>query len=302
MRVSLFVTCLTDLFYPDVAISVVRVLHRLGLDVDFRRQQTCCGEPALNSGFSDEFRAVAARMIEVFEPSEVVVSPSGSCCSIVREHFPHAFEHDPAMRARAEALAGKTFEFVEFLEKVLKVDWSRWNLHFPAVATYHYSCHLRGLGITDEAVQLLGKIGGIKYRPLEKIEQCCGFGGTFAVKYADISGAMVRDKVACIQATGADVLVVNDGGCAMNIVGALRRTGAQIRPLHIAEILDQAMNGGSKNAAQHDGQRAAGFGPRGLSGTENLTEAESRSNACGTGTCGCGATGIGGIDGKEAAR
>lgn len=241
-NVSLFVTCLTDLYYPDVAVSVVRVLDRLGVTVDFPRAQTCCGQPALNSGYADDAKAVAARMIDVFESAETVVTPSGSCCSIVREHYPHMFEDDPAMHARAVAMANKTFEFVEYLEKVLRVDWSQWNLSYPAVATYHYSCHLRGLGMTDEATRLLGKIRGIEFRPLEKVEQCCGFGGTFSVKYGDISGAMVRDKVACIRDTGADLLVCNDGGCAMNIAGAVRRAGLDIRIKHIAQILDEAMN------------------------------------------------------------
>lgn len=246
MRVSLFVTCLTDLFYPDVAESLVRVLHRLGVKVDFPKEQTCCGQPALNSGFAGEARAVAARMIDIFEPAEMVVTPSGSCCSIIRAHFPHMFHDDPTMHARATALAAKSYEIVEFLEKVLEVDWSRWNLNYPASATYHYSCHLRELGVTSESVQLLGKIRGIEYRPLEKMDQCCGFGGTFAVKYPDISGAMVRDKVECIRATGAEMLVCNDGGCAMNITGACRRAGLDIRCKHIIQILDEAMSGGPR--------------------------------------------------------
>lgn len=241
MRASLFVTCLTDLFYPDVAEAMVRVLHRLGVRLDFPREQTCCGQPALNSGFEDEARAVAGRMIEVFADSELVVTPSGSCCSVVREYFPHLFHDHPAMHDRAVALAGRTFEFVEFLEKVLKVDWSAWDLSYEAAATYHYSCHLRGLNMTDEASRLLARIRGIDYRPLEKLEQCCGFGGTFAVKYGNISGAMVNDKVACIRATGADTLVCNDGGCSMNIAGACRRQGLDIRVRHIAEILNEAM-------------------------------------------------------------
>ncbi len=244
MSVSLFVTCLTDLFYPEVAVAVVRVLRRLGVTVDFPAAQTCCGQPALNSGYIEDARAVAARMIDIFEKSQTVVTPSGSCCSVVREHFPHLFEHDAAMHARAVALAGKTFEFVEFLEKVLKVDWSAWNLSYPAVATYHYSCHLRGLGMVDEATRLLDKIAGLEQRPLEKLEQCCGFGGTFAVKYSDISGAMVKDKAACIGATGADILVCNDGGCTMNIEGACRRAGLSLRVRHIAQILNEAMQNG----------------------------------------------------------
>lgn len=241
MVVSLFATCLTDLFYPDVATSVVKVLHRLGVRTEFPKDQTCCGQPALNSGFLDEFRSVAARMVRVFENSEVVVTPSGSCCSIVREYYPHLFEHDPVMHERAVAMAAKTFEFVEYLEKVLKVDWSEWDLRFPAVGTYHYSCHNRGIGMTNETIRILGLINDFDYRPLEKLEQCCGFGGTFSVKEPQISGAMVRDKVACIRATGAELLVCNDGGCTMNIVGAARREGLNLRVMHIAQILDAAM-------------------------------------------------------------
>jgi L-lactate dehydrogenase complex protein LldE len=264
MRVSLFVTCLTDLFYPDVAACVVRILRRLGLQVDFPKDQTCCGQPALNSGFTDEFRSVAGRMIDVFQDAPVVVTPSGSCCSIVREYFPRAFEDDPAMHKRAEALAARTFEFVEYLEKVLKVDWSKWDLHFPAVATYHYSCHLRGIGMTDEAVRLLTRIRGIEYRPMEKMDQCCGFGGTFSVKYGELSGAMVRDKVACIRATGADVVMVNDGGCAMNIGGALHREGVPVKVMHIAEILDQAMkSSGGRVQGSGIGGQGSGAGVQG---------------------------------------
>jgi L-lactate dehydrogenase complex protein LldE len=239
--VSLFVTCLTDQFYPEVAVSVVRVLRRLGIAVDFPKAQTCCGQPALNSGYFDEARSVARRMIDVFEQSDVVVTPSGSCCAMVREHFAHLFKDDARLHARAVALAAKTFDFVEYLEKILRIDWSAWDLAYDGIATYHYSCHLRGIGMTDETTRLLKRIRGMEYRPLEKIEQCCGFGGTFAVKYGDISGAMVRDKVACIAATRANLLVSNDGGCTMNIAGACRRAGLDIEIRHIAQILDAAM-------------------------------------------------------------
>jgi len=241
MKVSLFVTCLTDNFYPEVAESTVRVLRRLGVEVDFPHRQTCCGEPALNSGCHDDFRAVAKHMIDVFEPSPLVVTPSASCCSIVREYFPHAFENDPVMLARAKALADKTFEIVEFLDRKLKPDWTPWNLAWNGVVTYHYSCHSRGVGITDETPRLLGQIRGIEYRQLDKLDQCCGFGGTFAIKYGEISGAMVQDKVANIRKTGAEWLVCNDGGCTMNIIGACHRVGFAVKPIHIIQILDQAM-------------------------------------------------------------
>jgi len=251
MRVSLFVTCLTDLFYPEVAECVVRVLRRLGCQVDFPARQTCCGQPALNSGFLDEARCIMARMMNVFADADLIVTPSGSCCSIVREYFPHLLKHDPAMHARALAMAARTFEFVEFLQKKLKVDWSKWDLRYPASATYHYSCHNRSIGMApDDISGLLRQFRDLEYRPMEKLDQCCGFGGTFSVKHGDISGAMVRDKVACIRATGAGLLVCNDGGCSMNIVGACRRQGLEIEARHIAEMLDQAMRNGRRSAAE----------------------------------------------------
>jgi L-lactate dehydrogenase complex protein LldE len=246
MRVSLFVTCLTDLYFPDVAESVVKILHRLGVDCDFPADQTCCGQPALNSGYLDEARAIARRMIDVFADAETVVTPSGSCCSIVREYFPHLLKDDPAMYGRAQAMAAKTFEFSEFLQKRLKVDWKPWDLPYKAVATFHYSCHNRGIGMSvEDHVGLIRQFRGLEYRPLVKAEQCCGFGGTFAVKFGEISGAMVRDKIECIKATGADTLVCNDGGCTLNIIGALHREGVNIKVKHVASMLDEAMKAGN---------------------------------------------------------
>jgi len=152
-------------------------------------------------------------------------------------------------------MAAKTFEFTEFLQKRLQVDWSQWDLPYPAVATFHYSCHNRGINMTpDDILGLIRRFRDLEYRPLEKMEQCCGFGGTFSVKHGDISGAMVRDKVACIRATGADLLICNDGGCSMNIGGALHRDGLDIRIKHVAEMLDEAMGNGNN----HD--RAGGEG------------------------------------------
>ncbi|HOA74261.1 MAG TPA: (Fe-S)-binding protein [Phycisphaerae bacterium] len=246
MRVSLFVTCLTDLYFPEVAESVVRVLHRLGIKTDFPSEQTCCGQPALNSGYLDEAAAIARRMIDVFADAETVVTPSGSCCSVVREYFPHLLRNDPVMHRRAEELAAKTFEFTEFLQKKLKVDWSAWDLPYKAVATFHYSCHNRGIGMSiEDILSLIRVFRGLEYRPLEKADQCCGFGGTFAVKFGEISGAMVQDKIACVKATGADTLICNDGGCTLNIIGALHREGVNIRTVHVATMLDQAMKAGN---------------------------------------------------------
>ncbi len=249
MKVHLFTTCLTDNFYPEVAVSVVRVLRRLGIEVDVPADQTCCGQPAFNSGLLDDARQVARHMLDVFEPCECVVTPSGSCCAMVRHYYPVLFADEPGQLARAHALGAKLFEFVEFVEKVLQVDWTPWRLHYEGSATYHYSCHLRGLGMTDEVPRLLTRIDGLDVRPLEKFDQCCGFGGTFAVKYGHISEALVNDKVDCVEQTGAEILVCNDGGCALNIAGVLHRRGSSIRLMHAAQILDAAMNGrGSGNA------------------------------------------------------
>ncbi|MBN1345878.1 MAG: (Fe-S)-binding protein [Phycisphaerae bacterium] len=241
MKVDLFTTCLTDNFYPDVAASVVGVLRRLGIDVDVPADQTCCGQPAFNSGFLDEAREVAAHWLDVFEPCETIVTPSGSCCAMVRHYYPVLFADYPRDLERARTIGGRLFEFVEFVEKVLKIDWTPYQLRFDASATYHYSCHLRGIGMTDEVPRLLAKIEGLELRPLEKSDQCCGFGGTFAVKYGHISDALVGDKVDCVERTGADVLVVNDGGCALNISGVLHRRGSKIRVMHAAQILEAAM-------------------------------------------------------------
>ncbi len=247
MRVSLLATCLVDLFAPQAAVAVVRVLRRLGVEVDYPQQQTCCGQPAYNNGHFDEARAVARHMIEVFEPSELVVLPSSSCCAMVRRHYEKLFADDPVMRQRAQRLAAKTFEFTELLRSRLWDDLSRWQLRYDAAVTYHYSCHLRMLDITDEPVQLLRQIEGLDYRPLVKQDQCCGFGGAFAFRFPPISASLVADKVECISATGAETVVCSDMGCAMNIAGQCRRQGLAVRVRHIAELLDEAMLNGRRN-------------------------------------------------------
>jgi L-lactate dehydrogenase complex protein LldE len=241
MKVSLFVTCLTDTFYPRVGQAVVRVLEHLGCAVDFPDAQTCCGQPMFNTGCHGDAAALARRMIDVFEPSPVVVTPSGSCCAMIRDYYGELLHDDPAYAARARALAAKTYDFAEFLLKVLKVDLRSRGCRWPGKATYHYSCHLRGLGMSDETVRLLRQIEGVDFVPLEKTEQCCGFGGTFAVKYPEISSAMVLDKVECIGRTGAGTLVCNDGGCSMNITGMLHRKQMPVATLHIAEIIAQGL-------------------------------------------------------------
>lgn len=241
MNVALMITCLTDTFYPRTGIAVVKVLERLGCTVAFPEEQTCCGQPMWNNGFHDESRALAKRMIEAFHGSEYVISPSGSCTAMVREYYPLMFEDDPAWAAEAKAMADKTYEFIEFLVKVLKVDLRELGVRWDGEVTYHYSCHLRGLGVTDEAAQLMRQIDGLTYTPLEKADQCCGFGGTFAMKYPQISGSLARDKAACIDASGADTVVSNDAGCTMNIAGTCRRQKVGVGFISLAEILAEGM-------------------------------------------------------------
>jgi L-lactate dehydrogenase complex protein LldE len=180
-------------------------------------------------------------MVEIFEPYEYVVTPSGSCCAMVREHFPHLLGHDHAWEHGMQGLVKRTYEFVEFLDKVLKVDFAQFKLPKPETMTYHYTCHLRGVGVRDEGVNMLKKIGNVEFVPMEKTDQCCGFGGTFAVKYPEISGAIVEDKVDCIAATKAQTTVCNDAGCTMNISGMCHRSGVDTRVRHIAELMAEAM-------------------------------------------------------------
>jgi L-lactate dehydrogenase complex protein LldE len=237
-RVALFITCLTDQFYPRVGIAVTKILEKLGCRVEFPEAQTCCGQPFFNNGFESQARELARRMIEIFAGYDYVVTPSGSCCAMVREHFSQLFaENEPGLGK----VVGNTFEFVEFLDKVLKVDFSSFKLPAARTMTYHYTCHLRGLGVHDEGVKLLQQIGNVDFKPMEKSDQCCGFGGTFAVKYPAISGAIVDDKTRCISATKAETVVCNDAGCTMNISGMCHRQGMPTQVVHIAELIAEAM-------------------------------------------------------------
>lgn len=241
MRVSLFITCLADTFYPRAGIAVVKLLEHLGCDVGFPQRQTCCGQPMYNSGFHHEAREAARAMIKVFEDSQWVVTPSGSCAAMIREYYPDMFQGDHAYEQGAKDLAHKTYEFIEFLVNVLKVDLRKLGVTWRGKATYHYSCHLRGIGITDEPVRLIEQIQGLQFTPLERADECCGFGGAFAIKYPRISGNMVRDKVQCIRDTGADVVISNDAGCTMNISGACRRERCGVGFITLAEIIAEGL-------------------------------------------------------------
>jgi len=241
VRIALFITCLTEQFYPRVGIATVKVLEYLGHEVTFPAAQTCCGQPMFNNGFHDEARNLAVRMIEVFADAPWVVTPSASCAAMVREHMPQLFaEHTPA-RARSEELAHRTLEFVEFLTRFHSDAFARLSLPAPAAATFHRSCHLRSLGMSDEALSLTRGITNLNVTPLPQADQCCGFGGTFATAYPEISGVMVREKAQAIRATNVDVVLCNEAGCAMNIEGACRRAGIHARFTSTAELLAEAL-------------------------------------------------------------
>ena len=239
MRVALFVTCLADQFYPGVGEAAVKVLRRLGVEVSFNPAQTCCGQPAFNTGYREEARQVAARMLDVFGDAGDtghVVSPSGSCTSMLRVFYPELFEHDPPRLAKAKALAERTFEFSEFLVKVLKVEDV--GASFPHRIAYHSSCHLlRELGVSDEPRRLLNSVRGADLVELQDHQLCCGFGGTFSVKFPEVSVAMGQDKVSAAVADGAEYLVANDSGCLMHLAGLIHRQGAGLKTIHLAEVL-----------------------------------------------------------------
>ena len=243
MNVSLFVTCLTDLFSPQVGMATVQVLEHFGCTVDFPEAQTCCGQPQFNNGYHPEARELGERMIRVFEKSSVVVTPSASCCSMIREHYPALFKDDPNWETPALELAAKTYDLVEFLSKVLKVDLAGLKLPVPATVACHYTCHNRALHQPLENCEGLTKsLGNVTMMPMEKADQCCGFGGTFAVKYPEISGPLALEKAACAAASGAEILMVNDAGCAMNIGGAAHRQRHDFQIKHFAELLATAID------------------------------------------------------------
>ncbi|WP_217594629.1 (Fe-S)-binding protein [Cohnella sp. GbtcB17] len=235
MKVSLFITCLGDAIYPRVGEAMVRVLAQYGVSLEFPKLQTCCGQPAFNSGYWQEARASAKTILDAFEDSDFVISPSGSCTGMIH-HYPKLFEADPVQLARAERLRDKSYEFTQFLVNVLGV--TDVGASFPHKVTYHPSCHgTRLLGVKDEPMALMSNVRGLTFVPLPFAEDCCGFGGTFAVKMADISGAMVSEKVDHVKETEAEVLVGLDMACLMNIAGNLRYRGEQVRVMHLAEVL-----------------------------------------------------------------
>jgi L-lactate dehydrogenase complex protein LldE len=235
-RVSLFVTCLVDQLFPKVGMAMVEVLERLGYTVDFPENQTCCGQPAFNSGYRAEARAVARHFLDVFQEAEYIVTPSGSCASMAGHHFAELFQKEPETLERARALGQRVWEFSKFLVEVAGVEDV--GARLEEVVTFHDGCHaLRELGVRDQPRRLLARVRGLELREMQPAEECCGFGGTFSVKFAELSGAMARTKIEAIQRTGARAVVSTDSSCLMQIQGALSRDGSPVRTMHLAEVL-----------------------------------------------------------------
>ncbi|WP_374403384.1 (Fe-S)-binding protein [Niveibacterium sp.] len=233
-RVGLFATCLMNVFRPNIGFSAVALLERAGCKVSVPMAQTCCGQPAWSAGDDDTARALARQVIEQFEGFDYVVAASGSCIGTLRK-YPEMFASDPDWAPRALALAGKSHELLSFLADELKVNV---DSAYPGRASYHDSCSgLRELGVKSQPRSLLGKVKGLSLLEMDDAEVCCGFGGSFCVKYPAISEKMVDDKIRSLEATGADTLLGGDLGCLLNIAGRLKRKGSRIRVLHTAEVL-----------------------------------------------------------------
>jgi len=236
VRASLMVTCLGDLFYPEVGVRIVRLLRRLGVTVDFPAGQTCCGLPLFNSGYHAEAAEVARRTLPLFRDSQHVVVPSGSCAWMVKHEYPGLMKDSP-LRAEAERLASRTYELSQFLVSVL--GKTRFSSAVAGRVTYHDSCHLRrGLGESESPRTLLRNLQGAEFVELPASDECCGFGGSFAVRLPEVSSSIVDRKLANVEAAGAACLVACDAGCLMQMGGRLRRRNSPIRAMHLAEVLE----------------------------------------------------------------
>jgi L-lactate dehydrogenase complex protein LldE len=238
MRVALMVTCINDALFPGTGRAVVTLLRRLGVEVDFPEAQTCCGQPMVNTGYLDEAVPPLRSFVKAFDGYDAIVTPSGSCAGSARHQHGIVAQRsgDPALVAAVERTAPRTHELSEFLVDVLGV--TDVGAYFPHRVTYHPTCHsLRMLGVGDRPLRLLHEVRGLDLVELPGAEECCGFGGTFAVKNADTSVAMVSDKVRHVRETGAEVVVAGDNSCLMNIGGALTRQRAGVRVMHLAEVL-----------------------------------------------------------------
>ncbi|MEK3944590.1 Fe-S oxidoreductase [Paenibacillus odorifer] len=235
MKVSMFITCVSDAVFPKVGEAMARLLARYGVQLEFPEVQTCCGQPAYNSGYWNEARQAALTILQAFDDSDFVIAPSGSCTGMLH-HYPKLFQEDPVNLVKAQNLQRKSYEFSQFMVQVLGV--TDLGAVFPHKVTYHPSCHgTRILGIRDEPMQLMQNVKAMELVPLPFAEDCCGFGGTFAVKMSDISGAMVTEKSDHVLETEAEILTGLDMGCLMNIAGNLRYRREPVRVMHLAELL-----------------------------------------------------------------
>lgn len=236
-----FGTCLVDLFYPDAGLAGMDLLRREGLAVVFPQNQTCCGQPARNTGMYEEARAVARTQFKAFPNPWPIIVPSGSCAGMMRMHYPDLFAGEPD-QAEAEAFASRVYELTWFLVHVLDIQLT--DKGEPLTVTWHGSCHsVREMGVTDEPKELLRRLSNVTLVENPREKECCGFGGTFAVRMPEVSGAMVTDKVASIEGTGAAQMVTGDCGCLMNISGAMGKSGSPVKARHIAEFLKERTHG-----------------------------------------------------------
>jgi L-lactate dehydrogenase complex protein LldE len=244
VKVGLFVTCLVDLMRPSIGFAALKLLATAGCEVIVPATQTCCGQPGYNSGDRRSARALAAKLLDEFEGCDYVVLPSGSCAGMIRAHYPELFKDEPALLARVHRLAERTHELTDFLANVVRLE------HVPGglrgAVTYHDCCAgLRELGVKEQPRRLLGKIDGLRLTEMNECEQCCGFGGTFSIKFGDVSAAIVERKCQNIEASGAETVVLGDLGCMLNIEGRLRRRGnATTKVMHVAEALAGSLDQG----------------------------------------------------------
>ncbi len=241
-RVSLFVTCMVDMLYPQTGMSVVEVLRHLGIEVDFPMAQTCCGQPAFNGGYRDEAKQVAEQFLRAFREAEVIVTPSGSCAAMVRHEYPALFADDARWRDEAQRVASITWEFSEYIVDGLGISDLHGRLPQAQRFAFHDSCHgLRLLGLKEAARTLVGNLDNATIVEWDNSETCCGFGGLFSVKMADVSGAMLQDKLDHIASSGADLILTGDVSCLTHMNGGLQKQGNDQRVRHIADVLAEGI-------------------------------------------------------------
>ena len=236
-EVALFITCLADVFFPEVGQDTVWLLRAAGLQVHFPAAQTCCGQPPFNAGFQSESRTIARHFLQVFAPYEAIVTPSGSCAMMVRQEYPHLFHNEPEMLALAQSVAARTFELSDFLVNVM--ERVAFGTSWPGRISYHDACHLaRGLGVREAPRRLLQAVDGLELVEMAEPDWCCGFGGAFAAKQPDISGAMLREKLRRLAAVDVEAIATSDGGCILHMNGGLARQGITgKRLLHWTQVV-----------------------------------------------------------------